>query len=653
MDFIRRVCIILGLLPMVLFFPSRAWSVRIDPYAFTTVIGTVFFEYEHENRTEQETGFVETTSSFRQDYGLSARGHVYSRLLATYDASFTFERQNFNTDFANNTTNSFFFDIRTTLLPLSRIPLTIFGSRNSSSVSADNIDNTNDTIVSTVGINWTGKFVKLPVMSLNVTRNTQSSGNGDTNKDTRIFFHADKHYGPTVNTFSYTGSFRDDTSGSSDSNTNLGFTNITHLSRHSTFNLGLTRDVSDAADAGTTRTFGLTMGVTSDPSRFFDQSHNLTYYNTVSGDSSFNGTTYAGTLRYRITKKLTSNLGMSVSRVFSETLTSSDDTTSTNLSSNVTYKITNNLSTTHSVSFSFSESNSSNPGQANLSDRKTLNYRGGLGYMRNFSRFNFFTRYSLGYLYDTDINLNLPDNGGQGITHEGSVAFSRIDITRLFFFETSYEFRRILKTTSGTVNENLNRYRARFFSRFWRKYLDINGGFEKYDQKEAVQAIEEKSELYDLTISTHPVKGGSLSLGANRRLFFTDFVGFSHSNSVSATASYHHKIFGGNAHGNVSYSIFDRTFSGGSDITRTLNYELGYERVLIRRVMWKFLASRTESKIEEFFSRQTLFSNTAFYRLRAWSFSLEHSYRIEEDSTREHRENRILFKAGRQFIRMF
>lgn len=640
---------------MVLFFPSMAWSVKMDPYAFTTVVGTVFFEYEHHKQTEQEVGFVDTTSSFRQDYGLSMRGHLLSRVLMTYDASFTFERQTFNTDFTNNSTNSFFFDISTTLLPLSRIPLTLFGSRSASSVSADNLSTNADTTSTVLGLNWVGKFRVLPVMSLNVTRNSQDSGGGGDNSDLRVYFNADKEYGPTVNNFRYTGTFSEDVNGSSSSTNNLGLSNITHLSRYSTFNIGLTRDVTDTSLSGngTSRTFGLTMGLSSHPSRFFSQGHSLSHFRTDAQDQSFNGTNYSGTLNYDISKKIHSNLALGVSKIFTETSTSSTDSTSTNASGNLSYKITEHLYTFQALSFSFTESNSSNAGQLNLSDRKVLNSVSGLSYSRFIYRLTLLARYGLGYLYDTDINLDQPNNGGQGITHEGSVSLSRIDITRFFFFDLDYSFKGVLKTTSGTVNEKVNRYKAQFYNRFWKKYLSIDGGFEKYNQKTAVEDIEEKGETTHLTISSHPIKGGSISLSFQRLLFFDDFAGFSHTNSGTATASYGHKLLGGILKGNVNYSIFDRTFSGGSDITRTITYNLGYERMLLRRVMWRFDGSRTESKTEEFLSRYTVLANTLFYRLRAWSLSMEHSYSIDEDSTREQRENKILFKVGRQFVRIF
>jgi hypothetical protein len=142
-------------------------------------------------------------------------------------------------------------------------------------------------------------------------------------------------------------------------------------------------------------------------------------------------------------------------------------------------------------------------------------------------------------------------------------------------------------------------------------------------------------------------------MGLQRLVFFNDFTGFTQSNSGHISAGYGHKLLGGSLHGNITFSIFDRTFNGGSDVTRTTDYLLSYERRLLRRVMWKFDAARTASKIEEFLSRDTTFTNVAFYRLRAWSFSISHTYAIREDSTREQRENTILFKVGRQFIRRF
>jgi len=642
----------LGLLSVILFFPSRGWCVTLDPYAFHTVIGTVFFEYEHESRRERESDFLDKTSNFRQDYGLSLRGNLFSRLLMTYDVSFDFERETVNTNFTKYSTNTFFFDISTTLLPKSRIPLTLFANRSNSTFSVEGQDSSG-TPTTTLGLNWTGKFRVLPVMNFNLTRNIYGSGDR-ANKDTRIFFNADKEYGPTSNRFQYSGDFNDNSSGSSTSITNLGFNNITRLSKHSTFDMGLTRDISDAVDeSGPTRTFGLTMGLNSHPSRFFNQSHHVAYFRTDAPDSSFHGTTYSGSLQYHLSRKISSNLSLGVSKVFTETPTSSSDSTSTDAASSLSYALSEHFSATEAVSFSFTESSSSEQALANLSDRKILNATTNLNYHRSFSRASFSASYGVGYLYDTDISLDQPNNGGQAITHNGSLSLNRIDFNRFFFFDTGLSFRRVLKTTEGTVNHSINRYRASMYNRFWKKYIQIRGSFDKYNEKTAVSELEEKGETSSLTLTSSPVKGGRVSLSLQRILFFNDFTGFSHSNTGYVSAGYGHKLLGGNLHGGINYSIVDRTFSGGADTTRTTSYELGYERNLLRRVMWRFNALRSDTKVENVFSRNTSFSNVAFYRLRAWSLSVEHTYSIEEDSTTEYRDNRIFFRIGRQFVRMF
>jgi len=653
MDFIKRTCLTFALLSTVLFFPSRGWCAKVDPYAFHTVVGTVLFKFDYERRREQETGFLDTTSTFTQDYGMSLSGNFLSRVLMIYDAFFEFERESNTTQFSKRASNNFLFDVTTTILPQSRIPLTIFGSRNRSTSNDGNSNSIGGSTTTSVGLNWTGKFQVLPMMNLSLVRNVHGSDGADDNKDLRIAYSADKAYGPTTNRFTYTASLNDDANGGSTSSSNVGLSNVTLLSRHSTFNIGLTRDASESPDLGTTNTFGLTMALSSQPSNFFSQSHNISYFRTDSDDSSFNGTSYSGSLQYELSRKMVTNITLGINKTFTESLTSSNDNTSINASSSLTYKLTKHIFLSEALNFAHSETSASEQGISNLSDRRLLEATNNINYHRSFSFLSFGASYGLGYLYDSDINAGFENNGGQAITHNGFLSFNRIDITRFFFFDVGASFSGTLKTTSGTVNDEARSYQAHFTNRFLLKYINITGGYEKTNDKSAVEAIEDKNETSDLTITSHPIKNSSIAMNLQRVVSFNDFAGFTHSNSGSVTAGYLHRILGGNFSGNISYTLLDRTFSGGSDITRTTTYHLGYERTLLRRVMWKFDADRTSSKIEASLSRDTSFTNVIFYRLRAWSLSLAHTYSIREDETREERENRILFTVGRQFVRRF
>jgi len=651
MKFIKRICLALGLLSALLFLPSSGWCVDIDPYTYHTIIGTVFFEYEHETRTETDSSIADKTSNFRQNYGLTLQGFFMARTLAIYDGSFDFERESTTNNSSKHTRNNFSFDVKTTLLPLSQIPLTLFGSRSfgSSSSTGGSVPAATTT---TVGLDWTGKFRVLPLLRFSLVR-TAYSLEDDNSHDLRIGFSADKNYGPTTNRFNYGGTFSGGSSGSTGSTNTIGFTNTTLLSSHSTFNLGVTGNNNSTNDIDNDTVVGVTMGLNSYPSRFFSQSHNFSYFRNTSDNTTFTGTTYGGSLRYDLSRKISTNLSLGISKTFTETPTSSLDLTTTNASGSLAYKLTEHLYTTQVANFSLTESSSSEQSTINLSDRKLVRTTSNLVYNRSFSRFGLNAQYGLGYLWDTDINLDSPDNGGQAITHNGGLSLNRIDITRFFFFDTSVHFSGVLKTTAGTVNDQSRSFSAHFNNRFWQRYIGISGGFTKSNSKEAVQSLEDKSEVTEIHITSNPIKGSSIALSAQRTVFFNDLSGFSHTNSGNLSGSYGHGLLGGALTGHVTYSILDRTFSGGSDVTRNTHYTLDYQRSLLRRVMWKFKASRFERRTGDVFTNNTIFANTAFYRLRAWSLSLTHSYSITQESTRDERDNRIFFRIGRIFARFY
>ncbi|MFQ5428003.1 MAG: hypothetical protein ACE5EZ_03385 [Thermodesulfobacteriota bacterium] len=628
----------------------------MDPYAFTTVIGTVFFEYSHENRKDLEfNDFEETTSTFTQTYGLSLRGNILSRLLMIYDTSLTYSRNNVNLVSNKNINNNLVLSVNTTLIPRSRIPLTLFGTRSSSWGSVDGESNNGGTITTNMGFSWAGNFRVLPVMSLRVKRDVVESGDGDTvNKKLNILYNASKAFGPTVNDLRYRIDFRDAEGGDSSSNSSLRFHNKTDLSRHSSFTLGVTRDVGPSLQEGGTRSksLGFNMGLLSYPSRFFRQTHNLDHYRTIDGESKSNGTIYSGTLAYRVSKKVELNLSLGVAKQFTESDTSSEDTTNTTASSSFAYSLTDHLSITQSVSANFTETSSSDE-SINIRDRKVLNYSSTLSYYRKFSRANFNAGYGLGYIWDTSASADFIDEGGQGITHNGSIGLSRIDFNRFFLFNTGASFKGVLKETAGQVKDSTHQYFMNFDNRFWKEYLTMNGAYNKESTTDAIDEIKETEEVMQLSVRVTPIKDGGTMFNVQRTVFFSDISGFSRSNSGSVNAYYGHSLLGGTFGSNLSYSLGRNSFEGGSSKTRIATFKFSYGRVLLRRVMWEFNADISNAKVDDTFSRNYTLSNTAFYRLRAWSLSLAHSYYISQTSSTNERVNTIFFKVGRQFVRMF
>ncbi|MFQ5354388.1 MAG: hypothetical protein ACE5DR_05515, partial [Thermodesulfobacteriota bacterium] len=305
---------------------------------------------------------------------------------------------------------------------------------------------------------------------------------------------------------------------------------------------------------------------------------------------------------------------------------------------------------------SFTETSSSDQTNVNLGDRKVLRYTTNLSYYRKFSRVNLNTSYGLGYLWETERTsaVSNNDDGGQGITHNGSLSLNSIDFNRFFLFNTGASFRDVLKSTAGKLTDKSHRYYMNFDNRFWTNVFTLRGSYEKENSTDAIDEIKESEEVSRISVTSSPIKGGRLTFGVQRRVYFTDLVGRSTSNSGDVSAGYGHTLFGGSFGTSASYSLGRDTFEGGDSSRRTYShFNFSYERSLLWRVLWKFNTDLTNISVDDTFSRSYAFTNSLFYRLRAWSLSLDHSYTISQTSTTDNRVNKIFLRVGRQFLRMF
>ena len=200
------------------------------------------------------------------------------------------------------------------------------------------------------------------------------SGGESESKKLNVLYQADKTYGPTINKLRYRIDLNESDAGDTSTNSSVNFTNTTRLSRHSAFNLGITHDSFDnnTVSSDTRKSFGLTMGLTSDPSRFFRQTHNISHYRTSVADTKENVTSYAGNLNYEVTKKVKLNLTLGVSKNSTQSDTTTVDSTNTTASSSFSYSLTERLSATQVVSATFTETSSSDQSSLNLrEDRKS------------------------------------------------------------------------------------------------------------------------------------------------------------------------------------------------------------------------------------------------------------------------------------------
>ncbi|GMR04296.1 MAG: hypothetical protein BMS9Abin23_0189 [Thermodesulfobacteriota bacterium] len=645
MAYTKRSCWALIVFSIFVLLPSKGLALKIDPYQFRIFRGTLSLAYEKENR--DVSGFDEDTSGFTQTYSLDFLGNVLTPRLMIYNGVLIFTRQDFSADGVETDSNSLSYGLTTTFLRKSRIPLTLFGNNYSSDTTtgSETFDNT----TSQYGLSWSGRFIRLPIINVQATRTTEDQ-DGSENQQTDIFLNMEKYWGPSVNRFDYTGTFyKSLNSDDSSSSTNINFSNSTSLTKHTTFSVGASRAVSDIQTSDSTdTTYGLSMSLLSKPGRFFEQSHNLTYFKSNTGGSDYSGTTYSGNLRYKVSEKISSTLSLSITDSSNESETTTEDSKSVSTGMDLSYSITDNLYLSENIFYLRNDSTSSGTTDSNLLDREYLSATSSINYRRKMYWALLFSSYGLGYVKDSDTE----GGGGSGIQQYITASLSRIDFNNYVLFDISATDNRI-KQISGTIHGGTQEYDFRAYNKKWEKYVDLSAEFKKYANTSQFSALEERSQDIYLRAATRFLRNTRFSVNYNNSHYFTDLSGFSNSSTVYASASHSRNILGGRLSFSLNYGISNRTFTDGSDTTKTANYNLSYARVIIRNMQWKIYAQRTDSNTDDVISEVTTFSNTLYYRLRAWVFSVNHNYSLEHTSTSEVKENRFLIKASRSFVRVF
>ena len=144
MSRIKWFCWALAVFLVTCLVPAKAWCVKIDPYLYRTLIGRITLEYEREDSL---SGAKRTRSTFNQIYSLDSKGNILSRRLIIYDAGISFARSDSTietTTTKESDSTQLNYYLRTTFLPRSRIPFSIFGSRKTRDTSSGRETNTNE-----------------------------------------------------------------------------------------------------------------------------------------------------------------------------------------------------------------------------------------------------------------------------------------------------------------------------------------------------------------------------------------------------------------------------------------------------------------------------------------------------------------------------
>lgn len=634
--------LILAILLISMHNPRPGFCVEEDLYVYRSIVGTVFFEYD--KSTVEQSSAKRDTDRFTQLYRLDMKGNIMSRRLIIYDAGVSVTDTDTNTAESTVNSNLKSYYLRTTILPKSSIPLTLYGSVNNSEITTTG---TQTSTLSTLGLNWFLNLKTLPVTTINAERTTNESDT--TEIETTLYrVTAEKKIGPTSNILNFSTSQTEENNESGASMYALNFNNTTSLSKRTQILIGATKSESENPGQDPSTLNGLSLGLVSVPSLEFRQNHHFTYYSNKSGADEQTGSTYSGNMQYRFSERVTSSLQLSESTALNESATSTYETESLSTSGNINYKVNKNLTLTESVQYSVFHTNSSDP-SLNLGDRSYYKIITTASYMKQLERAQLTTSYGLGYTEEKN-----PDGEtGSGIEHQFSLGLSGININKYVGFNTAYS-RNWVQTLSGENFENYSEaYSLDAYNKEWKKYVLLNARYTKSKSESWISVLAAEAEAIRFDANSSYFKNTTLNLMAQRTNSTNEISGPVQIDTKSFTALHSRPFWGGIFGGTFNYVLTDS--ESGGEVQRSSSNSLGgrFTKQLMRNLSWDINAERTASDTSGVKSKRFTLQNSFIYPFRSWFLSAEHKYSVSESDTRETKESRVIFRAARTFFAIF
>jgi hypothetical protein len=653
-----RVLLIALLVGLCFFLPTKSHAIERDPYLIRTLVARIQLEYEKISLTENGRK-ASDESRFKQIYSLETRGNLLSRYLIIYDAGVSFSDNDYTSGATNFVTNEYDYNLRTTFLPKSAIPLTLYGRYSTQTVSGLQDDFWHSRLL--YGLSWFSTIKPFPRTLLTVERVNDKTDTTDV-LSTYVRVRADKEIGPTENQVEYVYQNSDDQKSSNlSTSSDVNLRNKTHLSKNTAMYIGATRSESEITE-GTSGTSaeplttqitlqGLAMSLTSRPSQEFNQSHNYTYFSNKSTTGRNTGSHYSGDMDYSFSDRLRSHLGLAYSESKDETGTSEFKNQTISTGDSISYSLNSNLSISETISYTKTTTNASEGTLANVGDRSSLRVTTALAYRKPLSFANLTSNYALSYIEDNLVR-EVGREGGKGIEQDVSAGLSDINVVPHVGFDTFARYITI-KNLSGDIGGSGYNYEANAYNRSLRKYVKILGTYSKEKTASWIALLEQKRELYRLNVSSDYFRNTSIRANAEHVNNFNNISGFTSTSSQSLSADHRRPLLGGSLFLAASFHHFT-THSTGEPQKVFLNlYEAKYSRAFLKSLLWQLRLFRSERTDQATFTNTSSIENGIFMPLRSWLFSLEHRYTLTEDYQRERTENRFMFRASRMFFRVY
>lgn len=643
-----RALVLSPLLLLILPGPREASAIEVDPYLYRSLIATITFEYQT-THTKPEKGLERTSSYFRQTYSLDSQGNIYSRRLLIYDAGISLIDYDYTSDGSDSTSERFNYYLSTTLLSKSTIPLTLYGSRTTATLTvAPSTSPPDETTTTTYGFSWSLKMRRPPTTTVSAERSETTGRTVDTaSQNYRV--QMTKEIGPTDNSFNYSNNEnKNNRTDTKSSRSTMNFSNRAKLSKSTRTTLGITRSESQTGGGTTSTMEAASMSLTSKPSAEFDQSHNFTAFKNET-DGTQEGRSYSGDLNYIFSPRLNTHMDLSVDTAENDTPTTKSTNDTLTTSASATYRVWTNLLVAESVSYyRFKSSAATDPTNETLSERTLFKATTRVNYSKHLDWASLSAQYSFAY---TDDKLS-DETKGKGIEQSITVSLSDIDFNRYANFNASASQSYTIPL-SGDISGSAYSYSTSVYNKVWRKYVNMGAFYQKDAESSWISILENKSESYGFNASSDYFRNTKFGLTTEHTNKFTNLIGVSNTNTTMVTASHNRAIYGGAFTGVLSYNFVDSDFPGRSQRIKTALISANYQRRLTRRIFWAARVQRTESNTNGVFDSLTEIENKLGYSLRAWFFALEHTYKIFNKTSDSYTENIVYMMATRSFFRRF
>jgi hypothetical protein len=427
----------------------------------------------------------------------------------------------------------------------------------------------------------------------------------------------------------------------------MNFSNRTKISRNTDFYLGAARGAFAASESSETIVEGVTARISSSLGKKFSQSHSYNYARSASEDSTDESNNYSGNMRYRFSKRLTSNLSLTTSSSDSESLTIEKQTDSLSTAGSLSYALGRGFSLSERINYTKEQTSSSDAGQSNLGDLTRLRVTTAVGYGKRLRWARLGAGYSIGYLEEKRTGDPVD---GNAVNQNFSISLSGMDAMGYATVNASTRYSYTERLT-GNLNYNTTTFALDARNKIWKKYISLAGSYTGEEIKSGTVSENTKKDQLSLGGSVLYFKKVRIAFGAKTENNYNEYDGKSTLTSKKFSIGYSRQLYNGNLIAQMLYMDTDSDFRDNSQKTANIVYSAAYRKLLLRRIPWEASLYRTKQTTDGILSVDTKLTNSFLYRLRAWSLGASHQYSLSEYLNTRTSETRIMLTASRSFIR--